>query len=106
MKSYKAITVSGYIIVIMGVMLLGLSYLKASFAIFFVGCAVTILGFLAVISLMTLKLFLKDKELDLENLRAMGLTIVTCKKCERQNVLEDQYCIYCGEELKNDNPEV
>ncbi len=106
MNNYKAITISGYLVVMMGLVILGISYFKASMVIFFVGSVITVLGIVAVISLMTLKLFLQDKELEIDKLKAMGLTIVTCEKCGKQNVFEDQYCIYCGEELTDENPEL
>ncbi len=106
MKNYKALTVSGYIVVSIGIMMLILSYFAASMIIFFVGSVITLLGIISVVSLMTLKIFLKDKELEIEKLKAMGLTIVTCEKCGKQNVLEDQYCIYCGEELTDENIEI
>ena len=47
--------------------------------------------------------FILDKQLDIEALEAKGLTIVRCPKCDKQNVLEDQYCIYCHEILGDNN---
>ena len=49
--------------------------------------------------LVVIDLFRRDKNLDLEQLESMGLTIVECKNCQKKNVLEDQYCIYWGEKL-------
>lgn len=46
------------------------------------------------------ELFKRDKILDLEQLKQQGLTIVECVNCHKMNVLEDQYCIFCGEKLK------
>jgi len=40
-----------------------------------------------------------DKELNIEALKKAGLTIVTCNNCLKDNVLEDQYCVHCGERL-------
>ena len=43
--------------------------------------------------------FQQDKVLDIVSLKKQGLTITTCKECHKDNVLEDQYCIYCGHKL-------
>jgi hypothetical protein len=85
MKSYKFITISGYFIAILGIALLVLSYFKESISLFFVGGAVTVIGFISIASLMALNMFLKDKELEIEKLKAMGLTIVTCPKCQKHS---------------------
>ena len=83
-----------------------LSYFRASFGLFILGCFLVIIGLLLIITLMSLNLFVKDKVLEIEKLRQMGLTIVVCKKCFKENVLEDQYCIYCGESLGSDEDEI
>ena len=40
-----------------------------------------------------------DRELNIEALQKAGLTIVKCNNCLKENVLEDQYCVHCGERL-------
>lgn len=52
---------------------------------------------------MSLDIFRRDKILDIDQLRKQGLTIVTCNNCEKLNVLEDQFCIFCGEKLGNND---
>ena len=48
---------------------------------------------------MSLGMFKKDKMLDIEALTKQGLTVITCKECNKTNVLEDIFCIFCGEKL-------
>jgi len=50
-------------------------------------------------------LFKSDQTLDILELKESGLTIVTCKSCLKENVLEDKYCIYCQEELESEQNE-
>ncbi|MCF7927336.1 MAG: zinc ribbon domain-containing protein [Candidatus Izimaplasma sp.] len=51
-------------------------------------------------------LYKQDKELDIEALKKQGLTIVRCSNCHKKNVLEDQYCIFCGTPLSNQDESV
>ena len=102
MKNFKLVLIMGYAISFLGILITVLSYFRESIGLFFLGGSLVILGFLSVIALMALNLFFKDKELEIEKLRQMGLTIVVCQKCFKENVLEDQYCIYCGESLGSD----
>ena len=106
MKNYKYILLLGYVIAFMGVLSMTLSYFRESFGLFFLGLFLVIIGLISIITLMSLNIFVKDKELEIEKLRQMGLTIVVCKKCFKENVLEDQYCIYCGESLGRDEDEI
>ena len=99
----KIIILLGYVVSFLGVLLMILSYFRESLGLFFIGCLLVVIGLIAIITLMSLNLFIKDKELEIEKLRQMGLTIVVCKNCFKENVLEDQYCIYCGESLGSDN---
>ena len=50
---------------------------------------------------LSIEIFSKEKNLDLEELQRQGMTIVECCNCSKNNVLEDIYCIYCGEKLEN-----
>ena len=106
MKNYKYVIVLGYVVSFSGVLVMTLSYFRESLGLFFLGCFLVVVGLIAIITLMSLNLFFKDKELEIEKLRQMGLTIVVCKKCFKENVLEDQYCIYCGESLGSDEDEI
>ena len=102
MKNIKYIILIGYVISFMGVVLLVLSYFRESVGLFLFGGVIVLLGIISIITLMALNIFFKDKELEIEKLRQMGLTIVVCKNCFKENVLEDQYCLYCGESLGSD----
>ncbi len=102
MKSYKLFLFMGYFISIAGIAMAILSFPTSSLGLFLLGGALLIFGFSSVMLVMALNLFLKDKQLEIEKLREMGLTIVVCQNCLKENVLEDQYCIYCGESLGSD----
>ena len=80
-----------------------LSYSRSSLALLLFGSFLIVVGILIVVLMMSLNLFVKDKQLEINKLKEMGLTIVVCKECLKENVLEDQYCIYCGESLGSDN---
>ncbi len=102
MKNYRLVIIVGYLTSFIGVSVMLLSYFRESLLIFFIGCVLVLIGVVLIITLMSLNLFVKDKKLEIEKLRQMGLTIVVCKHCFKENVLEDKYCIYCGESLIND----
>jgi hypothetical protein len=51
----------------------------------------------------TVDLFKRDKNIDINELKKQGFTVVSCVKCNKNNVLEDKYCIFCGEMLENSN---
>ncbi|MBU1019736.1 MAG: hypothetical protein KJ847_00860 [Firmicutes bacterium] len=97
-RNYQKLIGSGIIFV--GILVLVLSYLLSSFLFFFLGTALVVVGVLVMILLQALALFVKDKELNIEQLKASGLTIVQCQNCLKDNVYEDKYCIHCGERLE------
>lgn len=65
-----------------------------------IGAIFLLVSILVNVTLSTINMYKEDKMLDIEALKKSGLTIVVCSQCKKENVLEDQYCIYCGEELK------
>ena len=79
---------------------------KLSFILLLFGSILIFVGILVIVLMMSLNLFVKDKQLEINKLKEMGLTIVVCKECLKENVLEDQYCIYCGESLGSDENEL
>lgn len=83
----------------LGLLLIVGSYFLVSLFLFFIGILLVVLGVISYILLSSLKIFLMDKELNIEALQKAGLTIVKCNKCSMDNVLEDQYCVHCGERL-------
>ena len=102
MKNYKLFLFIGYFIIFTGVGMIVLSFPTSELGFFLLGGMFVIFGFSSVVLLMAVNLFFKDKELEIEKLREMGLNIVVCQNCLKENVLEDQYCIYCGESLGSD----
>ncbi len=83
----------------LGLILIIASYFLESLFLFFAGVLLVVLGVLSFIILNSLKVFIMDKELNIEALQKAGLTIVKCDNCLKNNVLEDQYCVHCGERL-------
>ena len=59
-----------------------------------------VLSILLTIFIMTMNLYKKDQEFNPDELQEQGLTLLDCKSCNTQNVLEDKYCRKCGEELE------
>jgi uncharacterized OB-fold protein len=55
---------------------------------------------------MALDIFRRDKILDIEALKSRGLTIIACKECGKENVLEDIFCIFCGDKLGEENEQI
>jgi len=106
MKNYRFMFLSGFFILFLGILVMIISYLENSFLLFFIGSFLVVAGFIGVIVIQSLNLFIKDKELEIENLKKLGLTIVKCENCLKDNVLEDQYCIHCGESLGKDNDDL
>ena len=104
--NHKGHKLSGPGILLIGVMVLITSYLLSSFFFFFLGTILMIFGAITIILIQALLLFKKDKELNIEQLKEAGLTIVTCPNCLKNNVLEDKYCIYCGEKLEQTNDDL
>lgn len=99
----KTINLIGYVVVLIGILLLGYGYLLKVSSILFLGILIVILGAFFIMIMQSISLFLNDKKLDIDALKKQGLTIVKCSNCEKENVLEDQYCIFCGELLGEEN---
>ena len=106
MKNYRLTIYLAFSVSAIGIGLSIFSYFFYSIGLFFLGGVLVVGGILLVILLMSLNLFIKDKELEIDKLRKMGLTIIECQYCAKENVLEDQYCIYCGESLGSDKNEL
>lgn len=84
---------------LLGLILIIASYLLTSLLLLFIGIFLVILGVFSLILVNSLKIFLMDKELNIEALIKAGLTIIKCENCLKDNVLEDKFCVYCGERL-------
>lgn len=90
----------GFVIGFLSIVILALSYFIESVGAFFIGIFVLVLSILFIIFVMTVELYQKDKLIDYDLVKKTGLRIVKCANCEKENVLEDQYCRYCGQKLK------
>lgn len=95
----KTINIIGFGVVLLGIGFITLGYFRTSSILLFIGIGLVIISTFTIMALKAMNLFLNDKKLDIEALKASGLTIVTCKNCKKENVKEDIYCIYCGEKL-------
>jgi len=103
MKKSIGLIILSVLMSIIGLALIIGSYYLESLLLLFIGVVIILVGILSYIIIKALNLFVMDKELNIEALKKAGLTIVKCNNCLKDNVLEDQYCIYCGERLGNDN---
>ena len=92
----KVISLSGFVL---GLILVVGSYFLESMLFLFLGILFVVLGVLSYILISSLTIFIKDRDLNIEALKKAGLTIVKCNNCLKDNVLEDQYCVHCGESL-------
>ncbi len=90
------VSVSGFIL---GLILIIGSYLLEIPLFLLLGVLVVFLSVLSFILIKALNVFIMDRELNIEALQKAGLTIVKCNNCLKDNVLEDQYCVHCGERL-------
>jgi hypothetical protein len=66
-----------------------------------IALVIFVLALIIHLMLAVLKPFLMDKLLDEEALKNQGLTVVNCPECNKKNVLEDVYCIYCHAPLSD-----
>ena len=87
------------VLFILSIILFILSYNYSNFFLFLIGALTIVINVLALIVMMTLDLYRKDQEFNVEELKKQGLTIVTCQECNEVNVLEDKYCRKCQEPL-------
>jgi len=88
------------LMIVLSVFLIGLSFYILNIFILIASIIILLVSIISVVAASTIDMFKRDKELDIEKLKENGLHIVTCKNCDRLNVLEDQYCIFCGEKLE------
>lgn len=77
-------------------------YYEESVFFLFVGIFVLIAGMVSLAILQTLDLMKHDKMIDYELVEKYQLHLVDCKACGKENILEDKYCRFCGEELEGD----
>lgn len=99
MNNYKLMIAVSILASLFGLIVMIASYFLVSLFLFFIGIMLIVLGVLSLVLVNALKVFIMDKELNIEALREAGLTIIKCNSCLKENVLEDQYCVHCGERL-------
>jgi len=93
----------GIAAIIISVILIALSFFISSIFLMIFSIILLLVSILLLFFFMTYDLFKSDKNLDIEALKKQGLTIVDCLNCLKSNVLEDKYCVFCGEKLGNDD---
>lgn len=73
---------------------------RLSFVLVIISVVLLLISVFFIMIIKSVLLFQQDKVLDIEKLKEMGLTIIPCPNCNKENVKEDIYCIYCGEKLE------
>lgn len=92
----------GIIIGLVAIVLFGLSFFLENMLLFFLGILLLLIGVFVTITSMVVDLYQKDKMIDYELVKKSGLTLVHCPQCNKENIKEDIYCIFCGERLEKD----
>jgi len=90
----------GVLISALALVLFALSFFLETMFLFFIGIPVLLLGIFVIIATMVIDLYQKDKMIDYELVKKSGLTLVHCPQCEKENIKEDIFCIFCGERLE------
>lgn len=91
--------------VLVGLLALGLftlSFFLENFILFIIGVPVLLIAIFIIIGTMVLELYQKDKMIDYELVKKSGLTLIHCPHCDKENIKEDIYCVFCGERLEED----
>lgn len=100
-----------YLMVIIGVMILGLGALLYSVIVFnvlllIIGISVFLLGVLGMTLLYGYSLFGKVEDVRETISKNNNLHLAVCSECGKENILEDIYCIKCGNLLGENNGEI
>jgi len=95
----KAYIYVGILFIVLSVIAIASSFFLNSVFLMIFSIFTLLVSIFLLFGFMTYDLFTSDKKMDVEALKRQGLTIVECQYCHKNNVLEDQYCIYCGEKL-------
>lgn len=93
----------GVFMILVSVIIIAISFLISNYFVLVFAIIFLLVSIFLVFFSTTMDIYKRDKELDYDALKAQGLTIIECQKCAKKNVLEDQYCIYCGEKLGDSN---
>ena len=89
----------GFLAIFISIGIIALSIWKNTMSLLIIGGIGLVVSVFLVIILSSISIFKEDKKLNIETLKKQGLHIVKCRKCYKENVLEDKFCIFCGEDL-------
>jgi len=102
MKARKT-RITGIFAIIASCLIIVVSMISQVLTLLFIGIFLLVVSMFLAILLPSLYVFRQDRTLDKDTLQKKGLHIVICCECNRENVYEDKFCVYCGEELVLDN---
>lgn len=91
-----------FLVLVAAMLSFAIFYLGELLFFLFVGIFILVAGMISVAIIQTVDLMKRDKLIDYEMVEKFNLHIVTCEECGQENILEDQYCRFCGERLKGE----
>ena len=97
--NHRTIITLGIAMIMISMSLIVISFFLMKEILLIFSILIMVVSILLMFILLSIDMFRKDKVLDIETLRNQGFRIVKCNICHQDNVLEDVYCIYCGEKL-------
>ena len=97
--SYKTVSIFGAAMIIVGLFLISLSFYYANEIMLIGAILFLVVNILMMFILLSLDMFRRDKIINKAAMIEQGLHFVPCNECGKENVLEDQYCIFCGGKL-------
>ncbi len=77
-------------------------YIEESIFFLFVTIFLLVAGTVSIVIVQAIDLAKHEKMIDYEMVEKYHLHLVDCPACEKENILEDQYCRFCGEQLKGE----
>lgn len=97
--NHKQILVIGVFMILLSMSGIVISFFIASIIGVIISIILLVVSILGMFLGISLDMFIRDKILDIEQLSKQGYTPIECNNCGKQNILEDKFCIYCGEKL-------
>jgi len=91
------------LIVIATVISFTIFYIEESIFFLFVSIFIVVSGVVSIVIVQAIDLARHEKMIDYEMVEKYHLHLVNCPECEKENILEDQYCRFCGEQLKGEH---
>ncbi len=99
----KNIILLPLILIIFMTILLSLSFVYESYLLFIISLLGVVVNVGLYVFLIVLKYKKQEENIDYKKLQEIGLHIVSCPNCGKTNVLEDLWCVKCGEKLSDEN---